>query len=39
MNLRVSKIIAILFLALLLTGCWDYKEIEFLDFVMGFWRG
>ena len=36
MNLREPKIIAILFLSLLLTGCWDYKEIEFLDFVMGF---
>lgn len=36
MKLRFLKYFVIFVLALLLVGCWDYREIEFLDFVFGF---
>ncbi len=36
MNRSLLKILVILFCSLLLAGCWDYKEIEFIDFVFGF---
>ncbi|HHY09775.1 MAG TPA: Ger(x)C family spore germination protein [Firmicutes bacterium] len=33
---RRSKIIILTVLALLSAGCWDYLELEFVDFVFGF---
>lgn len=36
MSNNLFKFLAFLLIPLFLAGCWDYKEIEFLDFVFGF---